>query len=191
MENNRHILVANISMANFLQETKFYYDKHHPSIVEDAKESKLLRRGGKAIESHIWKCYPPLSMMGKNNRELSSDETSSLLQNVKHIDDIHLLTYYKKLTHAYLERTFITIVFFNYKEDDTTEYLKNILYIESILKPAAKNGSIDVLSLEKKAKKSRRTSRYLFSPGKHPVATFLGINPRTLTSFGGNKNEKK
>jgi len=190
MKNIRHILIARISIANFIHETKIYYDKHHPSIVENDKESKLLGRGGKAIESHIWKCYPPLSMMGKNNRELSSDETSSLLQNVKHIDNIHLLTYYKKLTHAYLERTFITIVFFNYEEDDTTEYLKNILYIESILKPAAKNGSIDVLSLEKKAKKNRRIARYLSSQIKHPVATFLNMNSRTLYSFQGGKNEK-
>lgn len=199
MENNRHILITKISIADFLHETKFYYDQHYPSIEEkDDKERNLLRRGRKAIENHIWTCYIPISRMGKSNRELSSDEISSLLQDVKHIDDIHIQAYYKKLPHDYLERTSITIIFANYLEDDITEYLQNILYVKSILKSTAKNGSIDTVRIEKrfenlflkkrlKDKRAKNITRYIAKKGKHPLATFLGINPRTLNSFQGDK----
>ena len=198
MENIRQILIARISIANFLHETKFHYDKHHPSITEDDKKIPLSRIARKAIENHIWMCYLPVSKMGKNNRELSSDETSSLLQDVRHIDDIHLQTYYKKLPHAYLEKTLITIVFANYEEDEITEYLNNTLYIKSILKPLSKNGSIDTLTLEKrferfflkkraKGKIPKNITRYIISRAEHPLGTLLNINSRTFQSFGGKK----
>jgi len=198
MESIRQILIARISIANFLQETKFYYDKHHPSSTEDHRRRSLLPDGKTAIENHIWKCYIPVSKMGKSNREISSDEATSLLQNVKHINDHHLLTYYKQLPHDYLERTSITIIFANYLGDDITEYLQNILYVKSILKSSAKNGSIDTVRIEKrfenlflkkrlKGKRAKNITRFIAQKGKHPLATFLGINPRTLNSFQGDK----
>jgi len=198
MEIIRQILIANISMANFLHETKFHYDKYHPASTEDHRRRSLLPDGKTAIENHIWKCYIPVSKLGKSNREISSDEASSLLQNVKHIDDLHLLTYYKQLPHDYLEKTSITIIFANYLEDDITEYIQNILYVKSILKSSAKNGSIDTVRIEKrfenlflkkrlKGKRTKNITRYITKKGEHPLATFLGINPRTLYSFQGDK----
>ena len=59
------------------------------------------------------------------------------------------------------------------------------------MKQNAKNGSIDTIKLEKEfqrsLKKGGKITDYIDRSGKHPLASFLGINPRTLKSFGGTK----
>ena len=200
MTNTRQILVAMISMAAFLQAIKAYCDKHlHKNSASQRNDFTDL--GEEALNKHIWKCYLPASKMGKSNRDINSQEASNLLQNMKHIDDVHLIAHYKRLPHDYLENTFITIVFSNYNNDDITEKLQNALFIKSILKSTANNGSIDTLklkieldnTLKKKKKKKKeeeeeeKVTDYINRSGKHPLVSFLEINPRTLKSFGGLK----
>ena len=192
MENTRQILVAKISVAIFLQATKAYYDKN---IQKDSGNYKndFTDLGEDALNKHIWKCYLPLSKMGKS-REINTIEATSLLENVKHIDDIHLIHHYKNIPLKKLEDIFITILFCNHENDEITERLHNALFIKSIIKPAAKNGSIDAIKLEvllKKVLKGKKITDYINRSGKHPLVSFLEINPRTLKSFGGNKNENK
>ena len=200
MTNTRQILVAIISMAAFLQAIKAYCDKHlHENYSSQRNDFTDL--GEQALNKHIWKCYLPPSKMGKS-REINTIEATSFLENLKHIDDIHLIAHYKNMPLKKLESTFMTIVFCNYEDDEITEQLQNALYIKSITKPTAKNGSIDTLSLaerfensfsgkKSKDKESKNITKYIDREGKHPLASFLNINPRTLESFGGNKNEKK
>jgi len=176
-----------------LQATKPHYDKYVKETLRTYKND-LTDLGEEAINKHIWKCYLPSSVMGKN-REINSIEATSLLENVKHIDDIHLIQYYKNMPMKKLEDTFITIVFSNYENDEITERLQKALYIKSIMKKAAKNGSIDALNQEVKFKKALKDDEnvtdYIARISKHPFVSFLGVNLRTLQSFGGNKNAKK
>ncbi len=198
MTDTRQILVALISMATFLQAIKAYCDKHlHENSASQRNDFTDL--GNQAINNHIWKCYLPTAKLGKSNRDLNPKEASDLLENVKHIDDIHLIAHYKRLPHDYLENTFITIVFSNYNNDDITEKLQNALLIKGILKSTAKNGSIDALKLEieldntlkrkkrNKEEEKEKVTNYINRSGKHPLVSFLEINPRTLKSFGGLK----
>jgi len=193
MTDTRQTLVALISMATFLQATKPYSDKHlHEN--SDSQKNDFTNLGEQALNKHIWKCYLPTSKMGKS-REINTIEASSLLENVKHIDDIHLIQYYKNMPMKKLEDTFITIILCNHENDEITEQLQNALYIKGITKPAANNGSIDALKQEsefkKVLKKSKKMTDYIEKSSKHPFVSLLGINPRTLNSFGGDKNEKK
>jgi len=189
MTNSRQILVTLISMATFLQAIKTYCDKH---LQENSgsQRNNLTDLGEKVLNKHIWKCYLPTSKMGKS-REINTVDATSLLENVKHIDNIHLISHYKNLPHAKLENIFITIAFFNYEENQVTEYLSNALLLKGIMKQNAKNGSIDTIKLEKEfqrsLKKGGKITDYIDRSGKHPLASFLGINPRTLKSFGGTK----
>ncbi len=193
MTDTRQILVALISMATFLQAIKAYCDKHlHENSASQRNDFTDL--GEQMLNKHIWKCYLPSPKMGKN-REINTIEATSLLENVKHIDDIHLVRYYKNMPIKKLEDTFITVVFCNHENDKVTEQLKDFLFVKSILKSHANNGSINVLKEEldfKKAlKRGEKITDYINRSGKHPLVSFLEINPRTLKSFGGNKNEKK
>ena len=189
MTDTRQILVAIISMATFLQAIKAYVDKH---IQENSGSHRndLTDLGEQTLNKYIWKCYLPSSKMGKSG-EINTIEATSLLANVKHIDDLHLVHYYKNIPIKKLEETFITIVFFNHESDEITEKIKNALYIKSITKTAAKNGSINALNLEaafKKAlKKGENITDYINRSGQHPLVSFLGINPRTLKSYQGSK----
>jgi hypothetical protein len=195
MENIKQILIANISMANFLQATKPYCDKHLNNATLNSTSSSFTDLGKESINNYIWKCYVPSSKIGKTNRELNISEASDLLQYVKHIDDMHLIAYYKKLPHDALENIFITIIFIDYKNDEITERINKALFIKNITKRGSRNGSIDVLKQEKEfqrsLKKGEKITNYIDRSGKHPLASFLNINPRTLKSFGGSKNEKK
>ncbi len=192
MTDTRQILVALISMATFLQAIKAYCDKHlHENSASQRNDFTDL--GEEMLNKHIWKCYLPSSIM-KKNRAINTTEATSLLQNVKHIDDINLIHYYKNMPLKKLEDIFITIVFCNHENDEITEQFKNALFIKSITKPSVKNGSIDALKQEilfKKALKGKKVTDYINQSGKHPYVSFLGINTRTLNSFKGDKNEKK
>jgi signal recognition particle GTPase len=193
MTDARQILVALISMATFLQAIKAYCDKHlHERSTSQRNDFTDL--GEQTLNKHIWKCYLPSSKMGKS-REVNTIEATSLLEHVKHIDDIHLIQFYKNMPIKKLEDIFITIVISNHENEEITEQLQNALYIKGIMKSAAKNGSIDVLNQEeifKKAlKKSEKITDFINRSGKHPLVSFLGVNTRTLQSFGGKKNEKK
>ena len=197
MTNNlpsRQILIAEISISNFLQATKGYYDKYsieHPVIPKN----NLTTLGKETLNNHIWHCYLPSSKMGKSHRSINSDEAINLLENVKHIDDIHLISYFKHLPHSYLESNYISITFNNYQNNETTEKLQNAIYIKSILKRAAKNGTIDALVLEKSfstsLKKGEKITDYIDRKGKHPLISFLGINTRTINSYKGKNSERK
>ena len=177
-------------MAIFLQATKGYCDSHLGETLPDSKKNNLTPLGEQTLDKHIWKCYLPTTKMGKSHRDITQNEATTLLQDVKHIDDIHLMGYYKNLSHAHLEKIFITIVFFNYEEDYVTEYLSRTLLLKHIMKHNAKNGSVDTIKLEKefkKVSKSKKITKYIDRAGKHPLASFLSINHRTLKSFGGTK----
>ena len=221
MENIREILIANISMAIFLQATKHYCDKHMEKTLSDSQKNDFTDLGKQAIEKHTWKCYLPTSKMGKSNRGVNIPDARDLCQYIKHIDDIHLIKYYKNFPLSVLENISVQIVFLEYEKNEVTEQLKNILFIKSILKSTANNGSIDVLKREEALRKilpkvkeleteleseleSESESKdkdkdkdkdvitfYINCQGKHPLASFLDMNPRTLNSFGGNKNAKK
>ena len=190
----RNILTATITVANFLQATKAYCDKQCQGTASNTKKVDFTDLGDKAIANHIWKCFIPLAKMGKSNRNLNTIEVSDLLQNVKHIEDAHLIAHYKKLPHDYLENIFITIVIANYQNDQVTELLQKSLYLKSIWKSSSKNGCVDArgleTKLEKALKKGEKITDYIDRSGKHPYVTSLGINNRTLNSFGGSKNEK-
>lgn len=193
MTDTRQILVALISMATFLQAIKAYCDKHlHENSASQRNDFTDL--GEEALNKHIWKCYLPTSKMGKS-REINAIEATSIFENVKHIDDIHLISYYKNMPHKKLEDIFITVVFYNHENDKVTEQLKNALFITSIIKRGARNGSIDALKQEtefkKVLKKGEKMTDYIERSSKHPFVSLLGINPRTINSFGGDKNEKK
>jgi len=193
MTDTRQILVALISMATFLQAIKAYCDKHlHENSASQRNDFTDL--GEQMLNKHIWKCYLPSPKMGKN-REINTIEATSLLENVKHIDDIHLVRYYKNMPIKKLEDTFITVVFCNHENDKVTEQLKDALFIKSIIKRGARNGSIDSLKQEvlfkNTLKKGEKISDYNEKSSKHPFVSFLGVNTRTLKSFGGGKNEKK
>jgi len=194
MTNNRQILVAEISVATFMQSIKGYCAKYLQNI-QIATKNNFTKLGEDTINGHIWKCYLPAAKMGKNNRDLDSIEASDLLENVKHIDNIHLINHYKNISFKKLENIFITIVFINYENDEIVEKLQNALFIKSILKVGAQNGSVDTLGQEilfKKAlKKDEKLTDFIDRTGKHPLVSFLGVNTRTLQSFGGKKNEKK
>jgi hypothetical protein len=181
-------------VAIFLQAIKAYCDKQCQG-ASNTNKMDFTDPGNKAIANHIWKCFVPLSKMGKNNRNLNTLEVSNLLQNVKHIEDTHLIAHYKKLPHDYLENTFITIVIANYENDQVTELLQKSLYLESIWKSSSKNGCVNAQGLETKFKKAlkkgEKITDFIDRSGKHPYVTSLGINTRTLNSFGGGKNEKK
>ena len=187
MKNDRHFLIAKISVTIFLQATKSYCDKHIKETL-DARKNYLTELGKETLNKHIWKCYLPSSKMGKS-RETNTIEATELLQYTKHIDDIHLITHYKKLPHESLENTFITIIFLNYENDEITERIQKALFIKSITKKGSRNGSIDVLKQEKEfqkaLKKGEKITDYIDRSGKHPLAAFLNINHRTLTSFKG------
>jgi len=191
MENIKQILIANISMATFLQATKPYCDKHLNNATLNSTSSSFTDLGKESINNYVWKCYVPSSKIGKNHRELNISEASDLLQYVKHIDDIHLIAYFKKLPHVSLENTFVNIVFFNYENDGITERIQKALFIKSITKKGSRNGSIDVLKQEKEfqrsLKKGEKITNYIDRSGKHPLASFLNINPRTLHSYNGGK----
>ena len=193
MTDTRQILVALISMATFLQAIKAYHDKH---LDENSASQKndFTDLGEQALNKHIWKCYLPFSKMGKS-RQINNIEATSLLENVKHIDDINLIRYYKNMPLKKLEDIFITVVFCNYENDKVTEQLKGALFITSIIKRGARNGSVDSLKQEvlfkNTLKKGEKLIDYIESSSKHPLISFLGINPRTINSFGGKKNEKK
>jgi len=191
MENIKQILIANISMAIFLQAIKPYCDKHFEVTTRESQKNNLTDLGEQTLDKHVWKCYVPVSKMGKRHRDITQSEANTLLEYVKHIDDIHLISHYKNLPHARLENILITVVFINYEEDQVTEYLSNTLLLKSIMKQNAKNGSIDTMQLEKEfqgsLKKGGKITDYIDRAGKHPLASFLGINPRTLHSFGGKK----
>ncbi|HIP15512.1 MAG TPA: hypothetical protein EYG74_08490 [Sulfurimonas autotrophica] len=192
MTNTRQILVAKISVALFIQAIKAYCDKHLHENPSNQKND-FTGLGEQALSKHIWKCYLPSSKMGKN-REINAIETTKLLENVKHIDDLHLIHYYKNMPLKKLEGISITILFCDHENDEITEQLQNALFIKSITKPAARNGSIDAVKQEallKKTLKSKKITDYINRSGKHPLVSFLEINPRTLKSFGGEKNEKK
>lgn len=188
----RHTLVAKISIAKFLHETKPYYDRYYPSGMDKSLKENLTDKGKQAIDQHVWNCYIPQSKMGKNSRNIDSKEVSTLLQSLKHIDNAHLISYYKSLSHIYLEETFITIVFFNYLNDKVTEELQNALFLKGITKKGSKSGSIDALVLEKSLeslmKKDEKISDFIGRKGKHPLISFLGINARTIKSFEGKKD---
>ena len=194
MENIRQVFITNISMATFLQATKHYCNKHIEGNLSDSKKNYFTDLAEDALDKHVWKCYLPTSKMGKS-RVINSNESDTLLQDVRHIDDIHLINHYKNMPLSKLESIFIMVVFFTYYNDEVTENLQNALYIKSILKPSSRNGSIDTLTLEKKfeevLKRSRKTNAYINRLGNHPLAAFLNINPRTLKSFGGCRNAKK
>jgi len=192
MTDTRQILVALISMATFLQAIKAYCDKHLQETSGNHRND-FTNIAEEALNKHIWKCYLPASKMGKS-REINTIEATSLLENVKHIDDIHLIHHYKNIPLKKLEDIFITILFCNHENDEMTEKLHNALFIKSIIKPAARNGSIDAIKQEvllQKALKGKKVTDYINRSGKHPYASFLGINTRTLKSFGESKNEKK
>ncbi len=193
MTDTRQILVAMISMATFLQAIKAYYDKHTQEIFDNYRND-FTNLGEQALNKHIWKCYLPSSKMGKS-REINTIEATSLFENVKHIDDINLIHYYKNMPLKKLEDIFITVVFCNHENDKVTEQLKDALFIKSILKNHASNGSINALKEElafkKSLKKGEKIADYIDRSGKHPYVRFLGINTRTLNSFGGSKNAKK
>lgn len=193
MTNIRQILVAGITMAMFLQKTKLYRDKQKQNNLLTTK-SNFTKLGEDTLNKHIWKCYVPTSILGKN-REISTIEATKLLENVKHIDDIHLMCHYEDMPLKKLEEIFMTVIFSDYGNDGITEQLQNALYIKSIMKSAAKNGSIDALNQEetfKKAlKKDEKLTDFIDRTGKHPLVLFLGVNTRTLKSFGGNQNAKK
>jgi len=207
MESIKQILIANITMATFLQATKHYCDKHIEGILLDSQKNDFTDLGKQALEKHVWKCYIPSSKMGKSNRDINTLDTSDLCQHIRHIDDIPLIRYYKNFPLSVLENISVQIVFLEYEKNEVTEQLKNTLFIKSILKPAAKNGSIEVLKLEKSLRKilpkvkepeseTKNKNKdvitfYINRQGKHPLACFLNMNPRTLNSFGGNKNAKK
>ena len=190
---NRHILVAEISVATFLQVTKPYRDKQKQSDPVSTKSS-FTKLGEDSLHKHIWKCYVPTFILGKS-REINSIEVTKLFENVRHIDDLHLIQHYKDMPHKEIEDIFITIVFCNHENNEITERLKNALFIKSITKPAAKNGSIDALKQEtgfkKVLKKGEKMTDYIDRSGEHPFVLLLGVNTRTLKSFGGKKNEKK
>ena len=193
MTTNRQILIALISMATFLQAIKDYCDKHlHENSASQRNDFTDL--GEEALNNHIWKCYLPASKMGKS-REINTIEASRLLENVKHIDDIHLISYYKNMPLKKLEDIFITVVFYNHENDKVTEQLKDFLFVKSILKSHANNGSINVLKEElkfkKTLKKGEKITDYINRSGKHPLVSFLEINPSTINSFGGGGNAKK
>ncbi len=193
MTDTRQILVALISMATFLQAIKTYSDKH---LQENSTSQRndLTDLGEATLNKHIWKCYLSPLKMGKS-REINTVEATSLLNNVKHIDDINLIRYYKNMPLKKLEDIFITVVFCNHEDNKVTEQIKNALFIKSILKSHANNGSVNALKREsefKKAlKKSEKITDYIDRSGKHPYVRFLEINTRTLKSFEGNKNAKK
>ena len=189
MENIKQILIANISMAIFLQAIKLYSDKYL-EVTLASQKNDLTQLGEQTLEKHVWKCYVTSSKMGKSHRDITQDEANTLLENVKHIDDLHLIDHYKNLSQAHLEKIFITIVFFNHEEDQITEHLSRILFLKSIMKQNAKNGSIDTIKLEKEFKKllkSKKVTDYIDRAGKYPLASFLDINTRTLKSYGGTK----
>lgn len=205
MENIKQILIANITMATFLQATKHYCDKHMEGTLSDSKNNDFTDLGKQALKKYVWKCYLPASKMGKSNRDISILDASDLCQHIKHIDDIHLIKYYKDFPLSVLENISVPIVFLAYENNEVTEQLNNTLFIKSILKPTAKNGSINTLKLEKalrkilpKVKKKEKEIEdkdvitfYIDRQGKHPLASFLDMNPRTLNSFRGKKNAKK
>jgi len=191
MENIKQILIAHIPMAIFLQATKPYCDKHINDTQLNSSSDNLTDLGKETINNYVWKCYVPSSKIGKVHRELSISEASDLLQYVKHIDDIHLIAYFKKLPHLSLENTFVNIVFFNYENNGITEQIQKSLFLKSITKNGSRNGSIDVLKQEKEfqksLKKGEKITDYIDRSGKHPLASFLNINPRTLHSYNGGK----
>lgn len=193
MTNIRQILVAGITMAMFLQKTKPYRDKQKQNNLLSTKNN-LTKLGEDTLNKHIWKCYVPTSILGKN-REISTIEATKLLENVKHIDDIHLMCHYEDMPLKKLEEIFITVIFSDFENDEIVEKLQNTLFIKSILKVGAQNGSVDTLGQEilfKKAlKKGEKITDYIARICKYPLASFLGVNTRTLKSFGGKKNEKK
>ncbi len=195
MESIKQILIANISMAIFLQATKHYCDKHIEGNLSDSQKNDFTDLAEDALDKHIWKCYIPTSTIGKASRSINSSDANILLQNVRHIDDIHLINHYKNMPLTKLEAIFITVIFFGHNNEEVTEKLQNALYIKSILKPGSRNGSIDTLTLEKKfeevLKRSRKTNAYIDRSAEHPLAAFLNINPRTLKSYGDRKNAKK
>ncbi len=184
-------ITAEISAASFMHITKSYGDSNN---AKEVKADKLTPLSKELLLKHPIACYVENLKLGES-REITSEETINLLEEVKHIDDAQLLEFLRSLPLSELEKVTLNITIKPYNNNDITEHLRNMLFLKKHIKVDSHSGKLNYNAFEKKFEtdlpRGKKISNYIDGAKKYSYTNFLNISLRNTSSNGGEKDGSK
>lgn len=173
------LLVAQVNAAVLLEKTQKFQ-------TENSEKPKWTPLSYDTIVSRHIVCYIPANRF-KTPKVVERPEAISLIEAIKHIDDVYILDALTHLSQIRLRNLQVTIIFLPYdKSVVVREHLVRMLWLKRHLQPDNKSGKLDYGKLERSFTSSLprqcTAAEYIAGTKRYSYAYFLGMSTRGLSA---------